>query len=269
MSDYFIDFVEWFSKNWQFILSVVISIIFFIAGWVGKKIYDYRLKNPVRMYFLIPDKRVNIDYAQQDDQEHLVKELILPSNGEFQVYIWFKPRVNYCEEEHYFGCEGDLNMKPRAIKYFNPFIIESNIDLKYYRDWHYYYHIRTGKHRIKDEVYVAGFILKTFIEGDYETNAFVHTLSKMGKAKNLKIKVRDKGLMKVLCHSYKEEEKLKRLLKVLTSNYRNFLIRKQGRHITIKHLRKLIIYIIKSGHKKHYFEFRAKEQPKRLEQDKE
>ena len=184
-------------------------IIAFLAGWIGKRIYDVKLGNPVKMYFLIPDdERCKLDYVEQDENEHYVKVSILPRNSISQVLIWYKPRVNYYEDEHYFGFEGDLSTKPIITEYSNPFIRDDNLEISYYRDWHHDYHLRTGKNRIKDEVYVDGFKVKTSVEGEYESKVYVHTPSKLGRAK-IKLIVTDKPSIKVFCYNYKEKKEKK------------------------------------------------------------
>ena len=202
----FTELVGSLSSVWNVVLSIILT---FFAGWFVKTIYDAKLRRPVKMYFLIPDKRHKLSYVGQDEKlEHLVKELVLPSNSESQVFIWFKPRVNYYEDMHYFCCdwEGDLAKKPRVIRYSNPFILENNLQISYYIDWHRYYHLRTGQNRVKNEVYVGGFIVKTLEEGEYKANVFVHTPRKLGSA-NLKISVSDDPSTEVLCLSYMEEKR--------------------------------------------------------------
>lgn len=208
----FTNLIERFSPVLKDIMSTIwLPLLTFILGWISKKIYDAKLRSPVRMYFLIPDKRCELTYVEQDEKEHLVKELVLPSNSEHQVLIWFKPRVNYYEDSIYFGCEGDLNKKPYVVDFSNPFILDNNLQRSYFRDWHQYYHLLTGKNRIKDEVYVTGFIVKTFEEGEYEANIFLHTPSRLGKAK-LKITVKNNPTTGVLCIMFKESKrKIKKL----------------------------------------------------------
>lgn len=211
---------------WNIVQPYLSNILSFLAGifslfliWIGKRIYDTKLRNPVKMYFLIPDKRCKLGYVEQDEEEHLVKKLILPSNSKLLVLIWYRPRVNYFEDMHYFGCEGELTKKPKIINYSNPFILKDNLQRIYYVDWHQYYHLITNKNRIRDEVYVDGFELQTFEEGEYEANVYVHTPTRLGRAK-LKISVTDEPSTGVLCCSYKEEKR----------KIKNSLIKKHKKH---------------------------------------
>lgn len=215
-----VDFTNMVLYVWVFVRAYIGNILSFFAGifslfliWIGKRLYDAKLRNPVNMYFLISDERCKLGYVEQDEREHLVKKLILPSNSTARVLIWYRPRANYFEDMHYFGCEGDLSKIPKIISYSNPFILETNLQTSYYLDWHQYYHLITNKHRIRDEVYVDGFDVQTFVEGEYEANVFVHTPTRLGRAK-LKISVTDEQSTGVLCCSYKEEKrKLKNLLR--------------------------------------------------------
>ncbi len=198
---------------WDILRPYMSHILSFIAGiftlfviWLGKRIYNTKLRNPVKMYFLISDQRCQLDYVEQDEKEHLVKEITLPSNSKQLVLIWYRPRVNYFEDMHYFGCEGDLATKPKIINYSNPFVIQDNLQRNYYIDWHQYYHLITNKNRIRDEVYVDGFEVQTFSSGEYEANVFVHTPTRLGKAK-LKIVVADDPSEGVMCSSYEEEKR--------------------------------------------------------------
>lgn len=104
---------------------------------------------------------------EQDNKEHYVDTLALPSNAMVPILIWYKPRLNFHESEQYFGCEGESERKPIPFRYFNPFVIDGVRETSpkenplHYRDFHQYYHIRTDKPRTKDEKYISGFKLKT------------------------------------------------------------------------------------------------------------
>jgi hypothetical protein len=219
----FPNLIEWFYSVWKDIVSVVwLPVLSFVLGWIGRRIYDTKLRSPVRMYFLIPDKRCKLSYANQDNEEHLIEELVLPSNSESQVLIWFKPRVNYYEDSIYFGCKGDLNKKPWVIDFSNPFVLDNNLQRSYYRDWHQHYHILTGRSRIKEEVYVSGFVVKTFEEGEYEANVFLHTPSKLGRAK-LKITVKNAPSTKILCLMHKESKR--KIKKLFMKNHKKHYVK--------------------------------------------
>lgn len=147
--------------------------------------------------FLIIDvKRYKLTYVHQDEKEHLVKELILPLYKEVPIMIWLKPMGNYTVEDRYFGCEGDYETKPEPIFYFNPFVLRGKRrkitpeeDYDHYVDIHKYYHIKRSQEYTKDEVYVAGYMIKTYEEGDYPAQYILRTPNTV-KSYKLLIKVR-------------------------------------------------------------------------------
>ena len=212
---------DFLTSNWQTIFAVLIALG--IVGFLRQLYRQYKLKNPVEIHFLIPRKdHWRVNYAKQDEREHLVDELVLPSNSSCLVLMWYKPKINYHENERYFECSGNLKTKPRAIKVFNPFVIEGKqrkgspkTDENHYRDWWEAYHVCLERDRIKDEVYAGGFIVKTYDEGEYDTKIFVHTPSRLGKAV-LRIKVKNKPFSETVpCIRYKQDKILKRLKRKL------------------------------------------------------
>ena len=111
--------------------------------------------------------------------------------------------------------------KPIPLSYYNPFIKEGvnkkgnpRKNSEHYLDWWLYYHLQQEKDRIKDEVYVAGFIVQTRELGEYPTRVFVHTPIRLGKAK-LIIKVvgksSQKSPRKVPCVKYKQNKILQKI----------------------------------------------------------
>lgn len=151
--------------------------------------------------FLITDvKRYKLTYVHQDEKEHLVEELILPAYKEVPIMIWLKPSSNYTVEDRYFGCEGDYEKKPEPISYFNPFILRGKRreitpeeDSDHYVDFHKYYHTKKRQEYTKDEVYVAGYKIKTYEEGDYRAQYIMRTPNTV-KTYKLQIKVRKESI---------------------------------------------------------------------------
>lgn len=171
-----------------FLIFLALLIEFVWRRWIGVK-----LRNPIIACFLIPDSRFKLGYVDQDDREHFLDELVLPANSEVPVMIWINPKLDFHQDEIYFGMEGkDLRTKPEPTKVFNPFMIppkeEDPSNPSHYRDWYRYYHIHAERNRIKDEVYVIGFMVKTKDLGEYPAQLLVHTPRKLGKAR-LKIRV--------------------------------------------------------------------------------
>lgn len=211
--------IDFFRSNWQFIISVLIGLGIF--GSLGKIWRQIKLRNPVEIYFLIPRiDMCRLNYVEQDDTEHLTKKIILPQNKKCLVLLWIRPKINYHQTDLYFGCDGSIYKKPMPLSYFNPFIKEGkhkkgkpreNPD--HYLDWWLYYHMQQQKDRIKDEKYVAGFIIQTREPGEYTTKVFVHTLTRLGKAK-LTIEIVGKLSQKprkVPCVKYKQNKILQKI----------------------------------------------------------
>jgi len=200
------------------LISLIISLISisFVSGWLWAQYYNTKLKKPWKTYFVIPIyNNCKLDYVEQDEKAHLTKELVLPSGKDSQILLWIKPKINYSENEYYFGCEvtkesQDVAKKPQVIGMPNPFILEGNLNPKHYRDWHQYYHVREERNRIKNEEYVVGFTIRTFEEGEYKANIYVHTPYTLGK-ETLKIMVQDKPSKEIPCFSYKTEKRVTRL----------------------------------------------------------
>lgn len=107
--------------------------------------------------------------------------------------------------ERYFGCEGDFQEKPELLCYFNPFILKGRIrevtpkeNSERYIDHHKYYHIREREEFTKEEVYVAGYKIKTHGEGDFQAQYIIRTPNTV-KTHRLKIRVREKTGERMKC----------------------------------------------------------------------
>lgn len=208
------DVLEFIISNWKTILSIVLTlgIVEFL-----RCIYRQRkLKNPVNMHFYIPKKdHINLNYVSQSETDHLVDELVLPSNRNCLIMIWYRPKIDYHENSKYFGFKkGKYKTKPIPIKWFNPFVLKGKDRVcspennsNHYLDWWGHYHIISEKDVNKDEIYTGGFIVKTpDIEGEYELVSSIHTSSRLGK-KILKVKIRHLPFNeKIFCIGFKENK---------------------------------------------------------------
>lgn len=182
-----------------------------VFGYIYLFLRRWKLKNPVNIYFLIPRYDIyDLEYVIQDKREYLTKEIILPSNKQCLILVWVKPKLNFHENEQYIGFEVENGRKdkrkPEIIKYYNPFVLRGQeregdpmSNKNHYIDWWKCYHIGTNKDRIKDEVYVSGYIVQTYDEGNYDVNVEICTPTRKGKSKNLKIRVKNKFNEKITC----------------------------------------------------------------------
>lgn len=142
--------------------------------------YETLLSDPFEMHFLIPTRKKynKISYYEQDDEEHLLDELEIPSGNEDIVFLWIKPRITIELGERYFGFESEVGEKKPETRYFNPFVKEQSKIPEYYIDWHDYYHIygSSPEQRIwrEGEVYVPSFKITTHGKGDFIFQAIFH-----------------------------------------------------------------------------------------------
>ena len=165
-------------------LTGIISVYLVVRRWQKEKRaseeYEKLLNDPFEMHFLIPtrEKYNNISYYEQDDEEHLVEELQIPSNTEDVIFLWIKPKINIELGERYFGFESEVGEKKPEIRYFNPFVKEQSKTPDYYIDWHDYYHMygSSPEQRMwrEGEVYVSSFKITTHDKGDFIFQAGFH-----------------------------------------------------------------------------------------------
>jgi hypothetical protein len=169
-----------------------------------------KLKRPFRAHFLItPSKLFPLSYVVQDgDDEHYVKELVVPPNSEISIQIVLEPRLSFMQHEIYFGCDESLadEKKPRAIEYFVPFVREGvrgrgkpDVDHPgHYTDYHGFYHVRENYLYTKD-CRIIGFKLQTGAIGIYSTQVYTLTEDVRGRV-DLIIRVEDPAKTKMRCH---------------------------------------------------------------------
>jgi hypothetical protein len=87
------------------------------------------------------------DYAPQDDDEHILTEITLPSNREVIVDMRLECKLAFSYTELIIGCMGELAAKPYPVKYFNMFIAVGDGQIVepgqsgHYIDKHKYYHV--------------------------------------------------------------------------------------------------------------------------------
>jgi hypothetical protein len=206
------DIIKLLLDNKEIILSIIFAVGIFEV--FKRLLKQYQLREPVRMHFYIPKKEhIRLNYVKQTDTDHLVDELVLPSNKNCLIMIWYKAKLNYHEDSKYINFrKGEYDVKPSTIKWFNPFIkkgtnrICSPKDNKnHYLDWWGAYHINSDRNFNKDEVYTGGFIVKTpNIEGEFNLVTSIHTSTRLGN-KILKVKIQNKPFKeKIFCIGYTE-----------------------------------------------------------------
>lgn len=208
---------------WTIIGTILAGLIFVISAaglyvgidaefWGPKRRQRARLKllsEPADVYFFIVSaKDRKIDYAEQDSENHQVKELTLQSNSTYTIELVIQPRVSFTTTTTIFGCEhDDVANRPTPIEFHNPFVVEG--DLKYgvpgkdpghnmLQHKHYSY---TRTMNWTPGVHIVwGFRLKTAAQGVYPTRLYFCGGEVEGKA-DLKIRVEDRAPVRMTCAS--------------------------------------------------------------------
>jgi hypothetical protein len=176
-----------------------------IRPWLRRR----KLKRPFRAHFLITHPNLfTLNYVFQDDDEHYVKEIVVPPNSEIPIQIVLEPRLSFMQHEIYFGCDESLadEKKPRATEYFVPFVREGvrgrgkpdAAHPGHYTDYHGFYHVRENFLYTKD-CRVIGFKLQTGATGIYPAQIYTVTEDVRGKV-DLVIRVEEPAKTKMRCH---------------------------------------------------------------------
>ena len=185
---------------WSLIADLVAIGGFFIlfGRWLYHNIWRkyYRVKNPADIYFWTPKKSdYQLDYIEQDEDEHLLEQLTLPPNSEKVIFLSIKPKLDIVVNELSFGCEGKKDDKPEPCMYFNQFVHRGinekspDTDHRHYVDSNLHYHMEEwNKVFIKGITIIHGFKIKTKNKGDYPFKIRFLTIEGEGQA-NLKIHV--------------------------------------------------------------------------------
>jgi hypothetical protein len=172
-------------------------------------------EHPGTAYFLVPSRRNHsCDYAIQDDDEHVLKELTLPSNSEITVdfVIDFSTPISYSELS--IECQGPVETKPYGIRYFNRFVEDGQeIEIspntpgsQHYRDKHKVYHAKGDRTFPPTRIAVA-FVIKTRDPGTYPVIFGLIGSEVIGTIGNLFITVEDVATVKMRCVDPAHREK--------------------------------------------------------------
>jgi|SRR5262245_57001392 len=172
------------------------------------RIRRLRLKRPVKAYFIITSRdRFELAYVEQDDRQHLVRELVVPANSEITVQILLIPKLTFLQREIYFGCDESLNSKekPYATEWFNPFVLKGvrrsgkpDADHPgHYTDYNGFYHARED-HLYTTDHRAIGFKLVTGAVGIYHAQVYLVTDEVRGRA-DLVIRVEQPPTTKMRC----------------------------------------------------------------------
>jgi hypothetical protein len=189
-----------------FVSLLIVAHTQVIRPWLRRR----KLKRPFAAYFSITSRhRFPLEYVVQDDQDHEVKELVVPAHSEITIQIVLYPRLSFLEREIYFGCGENVfdPEKPRAREWFVPFVVEGDRRSRkpdaahpgHYIDYNGFYHVRED-FLYTNDTRVIGFKLLTKAPGNYLAQVFTVTDEIRGKA-DLVIKVQRPVETKMRCVS--------------------------------------------------------------------
>ncbi len=174
-----------------------------------------KLKKPTDAHFLIPsNKHHGCDFAVQDEQEHIVKTIVVPSDSEILIDLRFQPRLAFVTSEIDIGCEGEVSETPYATEYFNRFIetgdgrhIIPGEGNRHYIDKHHFYHCRESTRQWSRGAVVSfAFKLQTRKSGRYVLDVYFIGDEVEGKNSELAIIVEDKPITIMRCTERKHKK---------------------------------------------------------------
>jgi hypothetical protein len=178
------------------------------VNFVRPKLRQQELKRPVQPYFLVPSLlQHNCTYAQQDDDEHILKELSLPPHSEFTIDLIIKVNATISYSELCVGFIGELDKKPFALKYCNRYIkigrgreVDPSVeDSDDFVDKHLYYHRRVSRLVTVGTVLSLAFTVKTREVGLYPMHFLFVSGDQLGEGNILFITVEETPSIKLRC----------------------------------------------------------------------
>jgi len=120
---------EWGTGEWLVFGVILLTLIAALAGvylqlneqfWHPRRERQKRteqLNDPIDVSFLVPERSQRaIDYAIQDDEEHLLNEIILPPDSTTLVELRLHPRTKFATTHLTLGCRDDGSFMMRSQK---------------------------------------------------------------------------------------------------------------------------------------------------------
>jgi hypothetical protein len=111
---------QWGPTDWTAFISVIVAALTGVALVyieIDKKFFATRrlrllrereLNDPVDIHFLVPPRsQRTVEYAEQDDREHLLYEIILAPLASTIVEVRIQPRTRFVTDTFLFGCAHD------------------------------------------------------------------------------------------------------------------------------------------------------------------
>ena len=112
------------TNDWIAYAALIASGFYFsYREWIAPRLRARRLRNPVDAYCVIPRAGHHVlGYAEQDWQDHFVKDVTLPSQTSCQLQFCLLPRLSYQESKVLFGFLGDPSKKPIVQEFRNLYV---------------------------------------------------------------------------------------------------------------------------------------------------
>lgn len=192
------------------IIGVAIAAVGLALGiWkslIEPKLRIRKLKRPCDVRFVVRGAQdVDLNYVVQDDERHILDELVLPSHSVVEIEFGYMPKVPIQLEELVFGCEGDHDSKPYVIAALDRFTGqrgqdkpaqgEHTIDIG--RNWHTVRKVArpVGSH------FVVTYRLQTQSAGTYPVKIAFMTNEIEGNGE-LTIRVEDRPTTRMRCRGH-------------------------------------------------------------------
>ena len=176
------------------------------------------LKHPADAYFVVLAKSHGVveDGAEQDDNDHYLKEFTLQSFSKTTVHIAIRPRMHFKTTHIMFGCENNqqIKEKPFAIRQENHFTLVG-VDKVCIPGEHPDHKITTSRHyQIKDDKtwsvgtdWIRGFTIETGPPGVYQAE-FAFIGGEVEGTSALKIRVEDTARIRMSCATCSEPHQI-------------------------------------------------------------
>lgn len=160
-----------------------LTFVFYLLRDVIPATYRYfRLKRPCEIFFVITSyDRGKVDYVVQDEDEHFVRELIVPANRDVYVQIQLKTKTAFTQR--YLAVEfvkKPSGGKVPVVDHYKLQFIKVGKDEKFPKtdeghwvDHHDIYHITEERQRLAGQDIPYGFIVKTRDPGRYQMKVHV------------------------------------------------------------------------------------------------
>jgi len=161
-------------------VSTVFVILTTFAYCLREFVYPsyrrWRLKKPARAYFIITSKdRFDLKYAVQDEHEHRLEVLVLPSHtNDLLLHVVLEAKFAYVQNYLEFVFEGeDGHAKPLFNYWHHPFVKTGDITRKpgeypgHYIDYNDNYHIDGARPMVKGQWQTSAFKITTRDPGIY------------------------------------------------------------------------------------------------------